>query len=386
MTNNIKLLIPIFSRANYSRCKSIIKSCSDYSIEPIIALGVSAVVTDFGDISQECGAENIVVSYKIDTLLQNKSNLNMVKTTSLTAIEIGNIINISKPDCVITIADRHETISSAIAASYMNIPLIHLQGGEPTGSIDDKVRNAIAQLSDYHLVCTQEAYARTLRWGEDENRIFNVGCPSLDHVNLFETKSKALEYLFLRIDSKQLADSIADDFVIFMYHPVTTEVFQDYDSLLKLVSEFCVANKLNLIILHPNPDAGSESFRKSIHRLDQSFLNSPNLYTITSHLSSDIYTAMLQASVMLVGNSSSGIRECSYLGVKVVNIGARQNLREQASNVIDCKSTNDLKEALHIQFNSDQPPRSYLYGEGKSGALIAKTISTLNLSLKTTKY
>ena len=386
MTNSKKLLIPIFSRANYSRCKSIIKSCSHYSIEPIVVLGVSAVVADFGDISHECIEDDINVAYKIDTLLQNKSNLNMVKTTSFTAIEMGNIISMSRPNCVITVADRHETLSSAIAASYMNIPLIHLQGGEPTGSIDDKVRNAIAQLSDYHFVCTEQAFARTLRWGEDQNRIFNVGCPSLDHIDLFESKSKAREYLLFNIDSKQLAHTIMDDFILFLYHPVTTEAFQDYSSLLKLVSEFCISNNLNLIVLHPNPDAGSDSFRKSLYSLDQSFSNTKNLYTVTSHLPSSIYTAMLQATVMLVGNSSSGIRECSYLGVKVVNIGSRQNLRERATNVIDCNNKSDLLEALDSQLHRIQPPVSSLYGDGKSGPLIAKTISKLKLSLKTTKF
>ena len=133
------------------------------------------------------------------------------------------------------------------------------------------------------------------------------------------------------IDSKQLAHTIMDDFILFLYHPVTTEAFQDYSSLLKLVSEFCISNKLNLIVLHPNPDAGSDSFRKSLYCLDQSFSNTKNIYG-DPHLPSSIYTAMLQATVMLVGNSSSGIRECSYLGVKVVNIGSRQNLRERATN------------------------------------------------------
>src|SRR5687768_17916746 len=100
-------------------------------------------------------------------LLEGENLVTMAKTTGLGLLELATVFDNLKPDVVVTIADRYETLATAVAAAYMNIPLAHVQGGEVTGSIDEKVRHAVTKLADLHLVSTPLAAERVTRLGED---------------------------------------------------------------------------------------------------------------------------------------------------------------------------------------------------------------------------
>ena len=113
-------------------------------------------------------------------VLEGENKTSMAKTTGLGVLELSNVFYNLKPDIVVTIADRFETISTSIAAAYQNIPLAHIQGGEVTGNIDEKVRHANTKLADIHLVSSESAMARVIKLGEDSEYVFNTGCPSID--------------------------------------------------------------------------------------------------------------------------------------------------------------------------------------------------------------
>ena len=113
-------------------------------------------------------------------IVDGENLITQSKSTGLGIIEISTAFQELKPDIVVTVADRFETMATAIAASYMNIPLAHIQGGEVSGNIDEKVRHAISKLSDIHFPATKLSKERLMKMGEKEDSIFNYGCPAMD--------------------------------------------------------------------------------------------------------------------------------------------------------------------------------------------------------------
>ena len=111
-------------------------------------------------------------------VLEGENLASMAKTTGIGLMELATVFDNLKPDIVVTVADRYETIATAIAAAYMNIPVAHVQGGEVTGSIDEKVRHAVTKLADLHFVSTVSAAERVIRMGENPATVFVTGCPS----------------------------------------------------------------------------------------------------------------------------------------------------------------------------------------------------------------
>ena len=386
----IKLIFSVLSRANYSRVKSVIKKAIESEkIEPIIVVGCSALCNEYGNIIDECAQENIVIHEKISSLMHEKTTLNMVKTTALSMLDFSNIISKYKPDIGLTVADRYETISFAIACSYMRLPLIHLQGGEPTGCIDDKVRNAISQLADYHFVCSKDASSRILKWGEPKNRIFNVGCPSFDHIvlkdnsQIMESISKINQKYKTNINSKK-------DYIVFLFHPDTNKFSQQINIVLDALILALKKLNTNLVIINPNSDAGSTEIVDSLKTLQNENIKEKKYKTTNidyiNHLTSSEYLTLLQGCKTLVGNSSSGIREGSFLGLNVVNIGDRQRFRFKPDNVYNADlEVRSILDAIIKAFKNKSSKRYFDYGDGNSSSKIINIIEELDISIKSTK-
>tara|TARA_B100000212_G_C27380763_1_gene536951 strand:- start:777 stop:1925 length:1149 start_codon:yes stop_codon:yes gene_type:complete len=381
-------MFSILSRANFSRVKSVIKEAiSNTNIKPIIILGGGAICEDYGGIENECISEGINIDEKTSILMHEKSMQNMVRTTALGMLDFSRIIEKYNPDVALTVADRYETISFAISCSYMKIPLIHLQGGEPTGSIDDKVRNAIAQLADYHFVCTNDAYLKTIKWGEMENRVFNVGCPSLDHLDASKDelliKQKILEI------NKKYNTSIdpSKKYCVLLFHPDTKKSDQEFNIVLESTLRFINNKDEQLIVLNPNPDYGSEEILKILKNLhNQISLKKQSSCFLINNLNSEEYISLIKGCEILIGNSSSGIRESSFLGIKSLNIGERQSFRYKCSNVTDVScSKEEIISKLALVHNQSIPKRKYEYGDGTSSIKIIKLIEKLSFDIKPTK-
>ena len=118
------------------------------------------------------------VAARVYMVLEGENPTAMAKTTGLGLLELATVFDNLRPDVVVTIADRYETLATAVAAAYMNLPVAHVQGGEVTGSIDEKVRHAVTKLADIHFVACHQAKERVLRMGEREDFVFVTGCPS----------------------------------------------------------------------------------------------------------------------------------------------------------------------------------------------------------------
>ena len=253
----------------------------------------------------------------------------MAKSTGLAIVELSTIFENLKPDIVITVADRFETMSTAVAASYMNIMVAHTQGGEVTGSIDEGVRHAITKLSHVHFPATKLSARNIINMGENANDVHLVGCPAIDIVK--KTNSRLSKDIF---NEKNGVGAIIDKskpFLLVLQHPVTTEYGQGITQIQKTLEAIKNIN-MQTVWLWPNIDAGSDDISKGIRIFREQ--NKAVPIRFYKNFSPEDYTKLLANTACIVGNSSSAIREGSYLGTPAVNIGTRQSFRECGENVI----------------------------------------------------
>jgi len=288
---------------------------------------------------------------------------------------LGGVFARLEPDAVVTIADRHETLATAVAASYQNIPLVHVQGGEVTGSIDDRVRGAITQLADLHLVATETArwrvHSRTAGtdgyglWGQSPP-IHVTGCPSIDLV----ARAKPLEALH---DGVGAEVDLSRPFLIVMQHPVTTEYGEASLQVWETIHAVQLSG-LPAVWMWPNVDAGTDALSKSL-RMWREGVTHPVRFV--RNVNPEYFAGLAKRAAAIVGNSSFGIREASYLGLPAVNIGTRQQGRERASNVTDVPHESEqIRRAImsitnYTHLYGCRYPSSTLYGDGKAGQRIA---------------
>jgi UDP-hydrolysing UDP-N-acetyl-D-glucosamine 2-epimerase len=291
-----------------------------------------------------------------------------------------------KPDIVVTVADRFETMATAISAAYMNIPLAHIQGGEVTGNIDEKVRHSITKLADYHFVASEDAKVRVLKLGEKEDVVFNTGCPSIDLAELV-LRRPDFDYLpYEKYGGVGNKPNLKDGYIVVMQHPVTNEYSESrihIDETLKALKDI----ELPILWFWPNVDAGADGTSGGIRTFRETY--KPKYMHFFKNMEGDDFLRLLANAKCLVGNSSVGIRECSYLGVPVVNIGSRQNGRARGKNVLDVNYNSvEIKEAV-IQFINRESgfTPSHVYGGGDAGLKIANLLAELPLKFhKTISY
>lgn len=344
-------------------------------IELQLVVAASALLDRYGNTLQYIEQDGFRPAAHVHMVLEGENLTTMAKTTGVGLMELATVFDNLKPDFVVTVADRYETMATAIAAAYMNIPLVHIQGGEVTGSIDEKVRHAITKLADYHLVSTKTAAERVLRMGEDPGRVFVTGCPSID-LAADVLRNPALDYdPFKRYGGVGRPVDLRDGYLVVIQHPVTTEHHLARQQVTQLLE---VVHGLNCPALWfwPNVDAGSDGTSKGI-RAFREFHPEANLHFFKNMEGRD-FLKLLYHAKCLVGNSSVGIRECSFLGVPVVNIGTRQAGRERGPNVIDVPYDPDaIRTAILKQMSNGRFPSSTLYGDGRAGKRIADLLAKL---------
>ena len=257
-----KICFVVASRANYGRVKSVIirfKKSKKFVIQVVLA--ASALLERYGDLKKILKKDQIKIDREAYLVVEGETPYTMAKSTGVAIMELSSIFNDLKPDFVFTVGDRYETIATAISASYMNIILVHIQGGEVTGSIDESVRHSITKLSHIHFPATEKAKRNIIKMGEDKRFVFNVGCPSFD---LFKNKIniKKINTFLNGVGSKI---DLKNRYNLVVFHPVTTEYGISYEQTQKLIN---VINNLNVqtIWLWPNVDAGSDGISKCLRK------------------------------------------------------------------------------------------------------------------------
>jgi UDP-hydrolysing UDP-N-acetyl-D-glucosamine 2-epimerase len=381
-----KVCVVITARPSYSRVKTALKAIQEHpELELQLIVAASALLDRYGSAVNYIVKDGFTITGKVFNVLEGENLAAAAKTTGIGILELSTVFGNLAPDVVVTIADRFETMATAVAASFMNIPLAHIQGGEVTGNIDEKVRHSITKLADLHFVASEGAKERVLKLGEDPASVFNTGCPSID-LAAGVMANPSLDFDPIKKYGGVGADvELSNGYLVVMQHPVTTE----YASSRKHIDETLHAvGGLNLPVLWfwPNVDAGADGTSSGIRAYREKY-NPSNIHFF-KNMEPEDFLRLLYNSKGLIGNSSVGIRECAYLGVPVINIGSRQERRDRGRNVIDVQySKDEISSAIQRILNSPRPPKDEVYGGGSAGKQIAELLAKAPLRFhKTIQY
>ena len=376
-----KICVVVTARPSYSRIRTALSAISrrrDLELQLVVA--ASALLDRYGSAIQSIEHDGFDIRHRVYMVLEGENLVTSAKSTGIGLSELATVFDNLKPDAVVTIADRYETLATAVAASYMNIPVVHVQGGEVTGSIDEKVRHAVTKLSNLHLVSTTLAAERVRKLGEEPDSIVVTGCPSIDIAAEVATRPAMDFDPFERYGGVGPKSDLSGGYLVVMQHPVTTE----YDEARQQVDETLYAIKdfgLPVLWFWPNVDAGSDGTSKGI-RIFREREQPENLHLFRNMLPED-FLRLLCGATAIVGNSSVAIRECSFLGVPAVNVGSRQQGRERGKNVIDVDHDREaIKTAICEHRRAGRPAPDLLYGDGKAGVRIADTLSAAELRVE----
>ena len=377
--SNRKICVVVTARPSYSRIKSALFAIQQHpDLELQLVVAASALLSKYGTAVKYIEKDGFKISTKIFNQLEGGNLTAQAKTTGLGIIELTNVFEHLKPDAVLTIADRYETMSTAIAAAYLNIPLVHVQGGEVTGNIDEKVRHAITKLADLHLVSSEKAKERVIKMGEPPATVHQTGCPSIDlAAHIYQNPTLDFDP-YKKYGGVGNEPNYKNGYLMVMQHPVTTEFQASREQALETLSAI-EELKMPTFWFWPNVDAGSDGTSNAIrsYRENKSI---PHIHFFKNMTPFD-FLKILKNSLCLIGNSSAGIRECAYLGVPVVNIGTRQNGRERSANVLDVGyDKTQIKKTIQQQINHGPYAKDELYGTGAAGTQIAQILATTPLT------
>jgi len=374
-----KVCIVVNSRANYGRIKSVLRAVEDHSaLELQLVVGASALLHRFGQVDRVIEDDGFRIDASLYSIVEGGTPTTMAKSTGLAIIEISTLFENLKPDVVVTVADRFETMATAVAASYMNIPLAHTQGGEVTGSIDESVRHAVTKLSHIHFAATDRSADYLVRMGEDPRSVHLTGCPAIDIIADIDLTMKKGIFKYYRGVGPELDPE--KPYIVVLQHPVTTEYGQGFAQInetLKAVE----STGMQTVWLWPNVDAGSDEISKGLRAYREK--RQPDYIHFYRNFNPEDYARLISNAKCLVGNSSSGLREGSFLGVPTVNIGSRQAGRERAGNVREAPhDAGEIERAIHEQMTHGPYERSLLFGDGQAGRRIAEILAEADIKIQ----
>ena len=374
-----KVCVVINSRANYARIKSVLTELQNRKdCELQVVVGASGLLFRFGKVVEIIRNDGFSVNREVYSVVEGNEPVVMAKTTGLALIELAQVFLDLKPDIVVTIADRHETLATAIAASYMNIPVAHTQGGEITGSIDESVRHACTKLAHLHFPATKKAYRNILQLGEEKSRVYLTGCPALDIV---EYNKDANVTKILEKYTNNFKNFSSQNYLLVLFHPDT----QHYEDSTYSTTEILRAiQEINIptIWLWPNVDSGTDLISKELRRFKD--MNSNSKIQFVRNFTPEEFISVLNNSICIIGNSSSGIREASRTGTPSVVLGTRQNGREFSDNVVYLPDfdLDKIITAIRKQIEHGKYTLSELYGDGLAGKRIAEILCTTDLKIE----
>ncbi len=374
-----KICVVVASRANYGRVKYCLKAIKNHpDLELQLIVGASTLLYRFGKAVDIIIADGFSPLRKIYYIVEGETPTTQAKSTGLGIVELSTAFEDLQPDVVLTVADRFETMATAVAATYLNIPLAHLQGGEISGNIDERVRHSITKLSDFHFVSTEMSKTNVIKMGEDPQYVFNHGCPAMD-ILAHEDLSISNESMSLYGGTGHKVDW-TKPYILMVQHPVTNAYGQGYQQVEQTLNALTDFHDIQKIVLWPNVDAGTDDVSKAIRVFSGEHYNMN--YHYYRGFSPEDYARVLNNAVCCVGNSSSFIREGSFLGTPAVLIGNRQAGREHGANAcfVDY-DTRAIAESIQKQLNKGRYSSDKIFGEGNAGQKIVNELVNIEANI-----
>ena len=372
-----KICFPITSRAYYGRSQLLIKKLhARPDIDLKLRLGGSILLDKYSrHIADDIAAGGFDIEASLFNVIEGGNHVAMAKTACLTALEFTNSLYTAAPDLVVICGDRFEQLAIAMAAAYLNITIAHIEGGDVTGSIDESVRHAITKLSHFHFVTNEDAKRRVLAMGEDPKFVFNTGSLDVElaaHVRTTITNEQ-VNALGVGHDV-----DIEQPYLMVVQHPVTTETDNraHLETTLRVVASF----DLPTIWFWPNPDAGTGEMSDSLRHMREKHPELTAHMRFITNVPANDFVALLAHANCLVGNSSAGIKECSYLGTPVVNIGNRQQGRLTGEHVTHVGyDATEIGAAIATQLAHGRYEPSHIYFKDNASETITGLLATTPL-------
>lgn len=342
------------TRAEFGLMQKILQkidSLPQFNLQ-LLATGMH-LLPEFGQTINEVKAAFPEVKI-IDATYQDDNRLSMAKFLGKCYQLVTEILRQEKPDLVLALGDRAEQLAIVQAAAYLAIPIIHLHGGEHTTTVDNKARNAITMLADYHLPATEKSKSKLIAMGINPDKIQVVGAPGLDEINNSEKSEKK-------------------EFLVILQHPDEQE--QNAAEQMKITLDAVLNFNLPIKIIYPNSDPGGREIIKVIRKYMKKY---PDRFEAFPNLTHKEYLKLLSQTLVLIGNSSSALIEAPSLGLMAVNIGPRQQGREKAGNVINTDYNEQaIIQAIKLALTKKTTQGSNPYGDGQTSKRVIKFLETL---------
>ena len=351
------------TRADYGKIKPLIKNISKKKkIKIFIFVTGMHLIKKYGYTVNEIKKDfkKNIFSYK-----NNKENSeNYLNTFKNTVDVFGKFINQNKIDAVVIHGDRVESLAAATSAFLSQIKILHIEGGEVSGNIDETIRHSISKLSNTHFVSNKLAFKRLYQMGEKRSQIHIIGSPETDVI--FSKKLPSVKKLNKRYDIE------FSEYAIVILHPFN-EKLDKYKSEVNIFFEAIKKSQKNYVVIYPNNDQGSEIIINKINELGKN-----KQFKLIRSMRFEYYLTLLKNTNFIIGNSSSGVRESQNYGVPCINVGNRQFKRSNSKNIFN--STFKKNQILNLikklskkrRINSTE--KSYRFGIGKSAEKFSKII------------
>ena len=340
MKNKKKICVVSSSRADYGLLKELIlKINQSKKLNCHLSVTGSHLSKFHGNTFNEIIVDKLKISSKIKTLRSGHENNDISKAFSEGVYKYSKLFKRIKPDLVLVLGDKFETLASVISAMLSRLPICHLHGGEITeGAIDDVIRHSITKISHIHFASNKQHQDRIIQMGENPNFVFNVGSVGLENIKNFNSKSK--DYF-----EKKYRISFSKKTILICFHPVTLEPRSEKKYISSLLNALKYFKNYNLVFTAPNADHGHKIISKAI----KSFVKKNNNSFYIKSFGRNDYLSCLKYSEIIIGNSSSGIIEAPSLGTPTLNLGNRQRGRLHAMSVINCNlGTQMIKKNIEL--------------------------------------
>lgn len=368
-----KICVVLVDRANYGRLKPVMQAIAARpELELQVVAAGTMVLERFHQPVQIVRADGFRVDGEVYIELEGSTPATMAKSVGFGVVEFASEFQRLKPEVVLLIGDRYEALAAAIAAAYMNICIVHIQGGEVSGSIDESARHAITKFAHFHFPSTRRSAEYLVRMGEAPDTVLAVGCPSSDIARKLDCT--LLPEVINGSGSGAVID-IAKPFLLVLFHPTTTEYGGERQQMEEVLAALHLL-KTQTILLWPNIDAGADHISKAI-RVFRDQANSVWLRALTN-LSPENYLKVLSNTGCAIGNSSSFVRDASYFGTPIVLVGSRQDGREADEHVVRVAPiAAEVAATIRTQLNHGRYAPSTLYGDGDVSVRIADALAHL---------
>jgi UDP-hydrolysing UDP-N-acetyl-D-glucosamine 2-epimerase len=365
--------VVLVDRANYGRLKPVMSAIADRpELELLVIAAGTMVLERFDQPVRVVRKDGFDVASEIYMELEGSTPATMAKSVGFGVVEFASELQRLRPEILVLIGDRYEALAASIAASFMNIPVVHMQGGEVSGSIDESTRHAITKFSQYHYPATARAAEYLVRMGERPETILGIGCPSSD---LARTLDRRLEPGVVNARGSGAIIDVTRPFLLTVFHPTTTE-FGGERAQMEALLDGLAPLAMPTILLWPNIDAGADHISKAI-RVFRDRAHTTWLRTLTN-LTPEDYLRVLAGAACAVGNSSSFVRDAGFFGTPVALVGNRQRGREHGDHVTPVAPVAArITDVVRAQVGHGPYPPCTLYGDGHVSERLAGVLADL---------